>query len=252
MTINEEQLTRLNAYVDGELTPSERSDIAHEIAVNPAAAHAVAALSAVKVGVKEAFATDHLQFDPNSMDRSSGPFVKIATSVACLMMVCAAVWLFAVEIGSKHDGFAEALKKYDNMQTSEPAKPLVVAAFGGLIVPDLSPAGLTIAWVETGVQIGLHSALHVTYLGKRGCRLSLFVYDAPGGKLINTSAKRKPDILAEHWSTANIGYLLLARRMNSDRFNVLAGAIQEATIKAAPLMDETRLAMRSARQPCTA
>jgi hypothetical protein len=252
MTDNEEQLIRLNAYVDGELTPPERSDIAREIADNPAAANAVAALSAVKVGIKEAFATDHAQFDPNSTVGGSVPFVKIATSVACLMMVCAAFWLFAIQIDSKHGGFAEALKIYDSGHTSEPGQPLVVAATGSLIVPDLSPAGLTIARVEPGVKIGAHSAWHVTYLGKRGCRLSLFVYDAPDGKLINSSANRKPDILAEHWSTANIGYLLLARRMNADRFKVLVGAIQEATIKAAPLIDETRLAMRSARQPCSA
>ena len=82
--------------------------------------------------------------------------------------------------------------------------------------------------------------------------MSLFAYAMSGGNQIRISDHQKSDVLAKGWQVGDLGYLLTARRMNADRFGVLAKAIQESTRKIAPLLNETRLALGKARQPCNA
>ena len=69
MTLTKDQMKRLSAYVDGELDPQQQSDVAREVAENPAAARAVASMSALKVGIKNAFTTNEGQID---LDHTGG------------------------------------------------------------------------------------------------------------------------------------------------------------------------------------
>lgn len=248
--MTEERLERLNAYVDGELSPEDRSDIAREIADDPAAARAVAALTSAKANVRQAYASDKADFVAGASGGSRGPVYMIAASVAILIVAGLGLWIAASSWQGGDRRLADALGLYDSWQGTAATELIWAKAPSGTGMPDLRPAGLTLFRVDPSVRLGGTVASHVTYLGKNGCRLSLFSYDAPDGRLIPAASHSSPDVLSEAWSISGTGYLLLARKMNGKRFQVLAKAIQEATVRTAPLRARTRLAMRSARQPC--
>ena len=93
------------------------------------------------------------------------------------------------------------------------------SAPGSIIVPDLTQTGLTARTIEPAVRLGAVTASHVTYLGRRGCRLSLYAYQAEGA---------------------------------GPALPPLAGAMRKATRDAAPPDAATRIAIGRARQPCRA
>lgn len=248
--MTEKRLERLNAYVDGELSPEDRCDIAREIADDPAAARAVAALTSAKAHVRQAYASDNADFLAGTSGGSRGPVFMIAASVAMLIVAGLGLWMAASSWQGGDRRLADALGIYDSWHGTSETGLIRATAPSGAGMPDLRPAGLTLFRVDPSVRLGGTIASHVTYLGKNGCRLSLFAYGAPDGRLIPAASLSSPDVLSEAWSISGTGYLLLARRMNGKRFQVLAKAIQEATVRTAPLRPRTRLAMRSARQPC--
>ncbi len=247
MKPEDKELQTLSAYVDGELEPGEAAEVAAEIAGDRDAARTVANLTALKAGVRDAFDAGPGAAPDVSSARRRPAFAAAAVVMACLIGLGGVWWTYQSDTGSGI--LANAVQHYDGWQDTGTLKQASVP--GSIFVPDLTQAGLTARTIEPAVTLGTVTASHVTYLGRRGCRLSLYAYPAAGAEDA-TPIAASADVLVDRWSVRDLEYLLVARRMNAERFEVLAGAMRKATRDAAPPDDATRIAMSRARQPCRA
>jgi anti-sigma factor RsiW len=244
-------IERLNAYVDGELDAGEAARVAAEVANDPRTGRAVANLHGMKSAVGAAFlAADDPP--PLAIGRRPRRLRLTAAVVAGLLLATGAALLASGWLTPRGpDMVTQALKRYDAEASGADASLDLATAYGRLVMPDLTPAGLQIASFEPAVRLGTGTAAHIAYVGARGCRLSFYAF-AKGAGLPQPVSRRDSQALVESWSTAGSGYLLVARRMNRDRFDVVAEALKQATAEAVPLVERMRVAMANARQPCRA
>ena len=247
MKPGEQDVPRLSAYVDGELEPAEAAGVAADIAGDRDTARAVAGLTALKAGVRDAFdagggGIPGIRPGPRRTGIAAAGIVA-----ACLTGLGGAWWTYDTD--SRSGVLAGAVAHYDGWLDTGVIR--TASAPGSIIVPDLTQAGLTARTIEPAVRLGAVTASHVTYLGRRGCRLSLYAYQAEGaGHALPPPAEA--GVLADRWTVRGLDYLLVARRMNAERFRMLAGAMRKATRDAAPPDAATRIAIGRARQPCRA
>ena len=119
--------------------------------------------------------------------------------------------------------------------------------------PQLEAAKLRLDYVAL-VPGGDRDLLHLGYRGTRGCRLSLFVFEAetgwPDGRDLSSGARR-----GFAWRVGDLGYLLLARDMKAGRFELIADKMAQATRARRTFDAATRTALqrsRAASPPCSA
>jgi anti-sigma factor RsiW len=244
-------IERLNAYVDGELDAGEAARVAAEVANDRPTGRMVASLHGMKSAVETAFlAAD----DPPPLAVGRGRRrTRVAAAVVAGLLLATGVALLASGwlMPQGPDVVAQALQRYDAEASGRDISVDLATAYGRLVMPDLTPAGLQIAAFEPTVKLGERTAAHIAYVGARGCRLSFYAF-ARGSALPQPVARRDSQALVQSWTVGGSGYLLLARRMNRDRFEVIVEALKEATEHAVPLVERMRVAMANARQPCRA
>ncbi|MGO1118335.1 hypothetical protein ACTL6U_06510 [Rhodovibrionaceae bacterium A322] len=248
---------RLNAYVDGELSASEAAEVAALIAADKRAAQIVAELSAMKSGLKAAFPTDGVSSEP--LKATPKVRTKIAAAAAVVLIASAALisGLSLTDSSSQSDLITAALQNHDRQPQPAQAPSNGLASFqltslpSALVIPDLTTAGLTLSSFDPKVQLGTTIAAQITYLGSRGCRLSLFAFPRESGAQA-IKADLTSSTLVERWNAGALDYLLVARQMDGTRFGVIAAALKEASSNGTNLEDQTRTALMDARQPCLA
>ena len=238
----------LNAYVDGELTPREAARVSDAVAGDSAMARTVAKLHGMKSAVADAF-------EPRTVvaiiphRRRLGRLAGLALA-ACLLaaIVAGVVWLSTGP--APQTGFlTAAISRHDAWLSRSPGARPVNAAGVRLVIPDLTPAGLTLAHFDPAIDFAGAKAAWLAYVGRRGCRVSLFVLPK-GGSATGPGERPGTDLLLANWSAGGRRYLLVARRMNQTRFGVIAAALMAATLRSTPVAERMRLALSGARQPC--
>ncbi len=248
MSISQQNIETINAYVDGELGPQEAARVAEEIAADPQLAAMVAKLHAMKSAVSVAFNTQEViavaQYKP-FFARSS-----VRAVAACLLVavIGGGIW-YSLTPDPANEVIAAAVLQHDNWvaEYQEPSSPLIKAS--ALVTPDLTPAGLTLAGVQKNIKLGLTNAQRYAYVGKRGCKLSLFV-SSGGNAFEGLGNLTKPDALVVKWAVANRSFLLVSRKMNPQRFKTIAKALEAATAREVALDEPMRYALMQSRKPC--
>lgn len=254
---------QINAYVDGELSASDAAEVARVLAEDKTLAEAVATLSRLKAATQEGL--EPFALAPRRRKR---PWrrIAIAASVAVgLAVVAAASLLPWMTPAAPPSWLAEAWKVHDTWardQAVTPPRPLdsglVLATlhqFGPeTYVPDLSDARLTLSHLEITVLANNRGeALHIGYLGNRGCQVSLVV--GPRGDDIPADLVRYDRGAGRGyaWRDGRIGYLLIAEGMDEARLALLAETLRRATVERRPFGPGTRSALRESRNnsaPC--
>ncbi len=126
----------------------------------------------------------------------------------------------------------------------EPAgSPMILAEFarrnGPVYVPDLAATRLHVVrsapFGPDGVQ--------VRYVGVHDCRLSLFVWPAPGRPPLPMQELHFPGARVVAWRVNRLDYLLVAAGMDPQRFDLIAQAVFEATRRLEPFGARTRTAL---------
>lgn len=247
MTKRRADIETLNAYVDGELPAGDAADVAAEIAEDARTGQVVANLHGVKAAVTTAF-----DIHAPETAVSARPRGRTAAAVAACLLAAAAVAWFALTAGNGGTSLADrALQVHDAWQPPAAEKTAPASYPNGPAIPDLTAAGLRVDAVQPAVRLGQLEALRVAYVGTRGCRLSFYAFDAPNAAS-ETASRRDENALVESWSASGYGYLLVARDMNAERFDVIAAALKQSTEETAPISGGMRTAMSQARQPCRA
>jgi len=246
----------LNAYVDGELTPAEVSDVARAAGDDPAVAEQIALLYKVKSGAHAAVPPapeDLASVMPPHLPARFGWRRGVAAAVLVLAVLLAgALWWSAPMQQPASDAvFASARALHERWLLNDKGgqvetTPVVLAAvrrFGALpVVPDLESTGLEIATVGVFHRPD-KPMLQIGYRGHHGCHLSLFVV---ADRTLANSAGVIPQGLERTfaWQVGDLGYLLYALGMDQGRFDLIAEKVESATRTSAPLsvLDQQQLA----------
>jgi hypothetical protein len=229
MTMRDGDLHRLNAFVDGELTPAERAEVATRLAADPSLARAHAVLAQLKACVQSMTADGGTVALPRRRRSARRPLAAAAAGLATLAAV--GLWSSAPP----------------QQRPPSPLPTLTLTSLPtGTVLPHLEPAGLTL----TSVAIdGLDDRPVVTarYVGAHGCRLDLRVRTAgrPAADLAGTARKT--------WTVDDLTYELVAHGMPAWRFALIVAAAEGQTrIDGNPGALQQRLReARAGAPPCT-
>ncbi len=265
----------LNAYVDGMLPPRQAAEIAGRIAREPDLAKRAAALSRMKASVATSFDTDDFEPQFHEIPQAAAPARKGRTvwrrgfaAAAAMLLIAAGIAYSSFNDPAPSDWVAAAATRHSAMSAQDvpELKPQIhtVTADAGFqpYVPDLAAARLRPVAAapfpvdhETG---NTDSGIILHFRGTRGCKLSYVALMLPGldsrfGETLQTTTGA--GFQGYSWRVGDIGYLLLATDMDSERLAVLAETIHSASRKHRPLNDAARLRLAQSRaesQACAA
>jgi hypothetical protein len=230
------EVARLNAFVDGELTPAERAEVAAQIRAQPNFARAHATLARLKACIAEsADATPSIAiaWPPR---RSQGMALRIG--VAGLAAVAfGLVGLIAAQFGAERKSVPLAGQEAVVTLAALPANP---------VIPHLDVAGLVLEDVKVEHAGDVRLVL-ASYRGPHGCRLDLRVSPAGSALPVGAGSSR------HGWEVGALAYELVAHGMPGWRFAIIAEAAEQET-RAGTAPDAARRRLREARAsapPCT-
>jgi anti-sigma factor RsiW len=255
MTNPEPDFEMLSAYVDSELDPPEASRLARLIAADESLARRVARLFEMKEGVAK-LAPEVVVVTVPQARSARRLFAPLALAAGFFAAVLGAV----VWIGMPHltpnetvaqNAVGDAVLLHDRW-TSEAQPAAAPAALpAGFFAPELVSAGLTLSMVQSGIALAGRPAVQAGYVGRHGCRLSLFETKSEDGEE-TFSVTSRADLQSATWTSGDLRYLLVARRMDEARFTVIAGVLRTMTARrgAADPDHEAIAELQTARQPC--
>lgn len=223
----------LNALADGELSPAEQAAAAARLASDRDFARAYATLSRLKAAVIE------------NAEAQSGGEVRLPRQNHAWRT--AAIGISGALAASLLLGFVFVRLLPAEMQHPLTERPVPVAFSVEPVIPDLAPAGLTLARTVVSAHAG-GQALVATYVGPRGCRLELWVSEA------GRSAKAAGGTERRSWRVGGLVYELVAYGMPAARFEKVAEAAEEATRATAipDGIDQRLIEARASTAPCLA
>ena len=257
--------TVLNAYVDGELSPTEAAEVAKAVAEDRTLAAAAATLTRLKAAVQDSYPVPEIAV-PEPPARRAPRVALAACMVVLLALGVAALWIpFGKDAApppwldtawTAHTIWAE--EHTAQSAAGEPGAGQVLAAFSRLgpkaYLPDLTAAKLTLSRLAPALLAGPDlEAMHLGYTGTRGCRVSLFILAGGVGLPHVFSQFGDGPRQSYAWRSASHGYLLMADGMDRARLDLIARTLHEATRVHTPLDPEARTALSASREsspPC--
>ncbi|KLN62605.1 hypothetical protein WH96_03835 [Kiloniella spongiae] len=227
----------LNAFLDGELSPSQEAwvescakkdlDIASEIARLKLLKNALAG-SALISSDEQTSATE---------ERKTTGYKQIAGGVSALAAVIVLfVMLFPLGYFSSPDFDYWALDRHEDLSgqsfvVSElEYKPLIAAAVSGTIqAPDLTGSKLYLVDLSIST-FDRDDAIVMHYRGLRGCRVSLLATPLQNGQKLHNSEIEEgfsdrvgaKNLVSDFWNGERFRFALLATGMEQKRFDSIA------------------------------
>ncbi|MHA1600303.1 MAG: anti-sigma factor family protein [Alphaproteobacteria bacterium] len=264
MTTTRPSWEQLNAYVDGELSAGDAAAVARDLAGDKILAEAVATLSRLKASTQEGI--EPFALAPSRPVRRPWHRMAIAASVAAGLIIAAMTslvpWLGET---APPVWLASAWQVHGTWAQQETASPPAPVSSGVMLValhrfgpqtylPDLSDARLTLSHLEIVKLTNMDGdALHIGYLGNRGCQVSLILLPGSGDLSADLVRYDQGAKRGYAWRNGRRGFLLLAEGMDEDRLTLLADTLHRATLELRPFDDDTRIALRESRErsvPC--
>ena len=198
---------RLNAMVDGELSPSERAAVADAIASDRDTARAHATLARLKATVG-AFVDETAPVTLSPARRAARWPWMLGATVAAAAVVALSVFV--------------SRQQSDDAGTSpeEPTMVSLPALPPGVAVPRLDIAGLKL--VAMKVEPPGHTVF-ASYRGPHGCRLDLRAAPALAALPPLSGTARR------HWTVGDVAYELVAHGMPPARFALISSAAEWQT-----------------------
>ena len=250
MNTTKPDIDDLNGYVDGELSPKAATHVAMRAAADPEVAASIATLHRVKSALEAAYLQDAVVISSPPPSRQHRKMAKAACiALAGGLGMLALMW--GVQMGG---GFGQDASPVADNSVAPTTAPVAwtaeTAADFHLGTPDISAAGLTPAFVEAAHAANGVTMTHVAYVGRHGCRLSLYAADrSASGKI--TDFFPETGLLVAEWNSASARYFAVADGMNRTRFAIITAVLEEATTRPEPVSGQLQVALAQAHQPCT-
>jgi len=250
----------LNAYVDGELDPARRAEIAERIARDPALARQAAALAGVKASLAEPANVPAFDFGPPAAASRRRRRWLTAAAAAVAILAASAFWAtqyvqtdpaWLTAAATAHDSLAA-----QQTDASRDAERIAATAGFRPYIPDLAAAKLRLAAAAPLSVNGYSGGLALQYTGTRGCRVTYVAFPGAGISLGERLERIEiGDLTGYGWRVGAVGYALLAESMDPDRLAVIAANVHAASRLYRPFDDAARTQLaqsRAASRPCTA
>ena len=229
-------MARLNAFVDGELTPTERATVAAQIRARPDIARAHATLARLKACIGEsADATP-----PVAITVSLRRPLRVALGIGVAAIAAAALGLVAL-----FDIAEFIVERKPVALVGRDAVVTLAALPANPVIPRLDMSGLTLEDVKID-RAGDVRLLVASYRGPHGCLLDLRVSPAGFAVPAGVGSSRHT------WEVGPLAYELMAHGMPGWRFAVIADAAERET-RDGRAPDTIRRRLREARiaaPPC--
>lgn len=229
-------IERLNAFVDGELTPAERAEIAAQIRAQPRLARAHATLAHLKASIGETVdATPPMHIDlPATRLRGA----RLVAGVAGLASLAFGVLALVSAARVHHEYRAVPIDGQEAVVTlaALPSRPAI---------PRLDSAGLILTDIKLE-RAGDVRLLVASYRGRHGCRLDMWM--SPAGSVVPT----RTGTSHHRWIVGPLTYELVAHGMPDWRFAIIADAAErQSRDGGASDPAQHRLREAHAHAPCT-
>ncbi len=229
-------MERLNAFVDGELTPGERAAVAAQIKAQPEIARAHATLARLKACIGEtADATPPVAL-PAPRKRPG----RWAAQIGLAGLAVAVLGLLAF-----YDTIGSVGERGQVPRVGRDAVVMLAALPANPVIPHLDTGGLTLEDVKIDLA-GDVRLLVATYRGPHGCVLDLRISSAGSALPAGVGSSRY------NWAVGPLAYELVAHGMPGWRFAVIAHAAEQET-RDGRAPDAARRRLREARAaapPC--
>lgn len=230
------QIERLNAFVDGELTPAERAEVAAQIRAQPSVAHAHAALARLKACIGETAETAHPIQIVLPSKRSRGKSLASAAAGIVMFALGFLAPMSSMRIHNEYQAVPADGRELVVMIAALPSQP---------VIPQLDDAGLILTDIklERVAEIRL---LVASYRGPHGCRLDMRVSPAGSDLPSHTGTSH------HRWTVGPLDYELVAHGMPNWRFAIISFAAEHQSREASG-SESVRHRLREARAyaPCT-
>ncbi len=272
----------LNAYVDGALDAAESAEVALAIAASPGLARQVAMITRLRSATIEAVEVPDIDIDVE-IDPIPAGRTRLRMVAACISVLVLAAGSFLAATFLDHPDlppwFDVVARAHDAWGDGEPSSasntgisrhehsralagiPVGTLAgpragpLAGAFVPDLSSAKLFAGHIFDLTDAIGGALLVIGYRGTRGCRVTLAV-SADGDAFPAEKVQvRDGDRRAYAWRVGRLGYAVMAKGMDSSRYDLIVKAMYDATLRNRPLDPNTRIALGASRKrsaPCLA
>lgn len=253
MAVNEFEWQKLNAYVDGELSPEDTQAFMRELQGR----EDLKAEYEKLIQLKSSLST--FSPAPEVANQNSGAagkrFAQIAAAAAVILVLGGSVMLWksldgATSPASIHTAFSEKTYLLDK---SKPALHVSSFTSGDFDIPDLTPTQLQLADIQTSGS-GENEVISAHYRGYRGCRLTLVsTADKSAGSEKQFVFSKSDNLLEISWTSKHSAFTLVATGMDKNRFMSIAHYVRNRVSESEKRREDLRIAMHEAYQsalPC--
>ncbi|WP_417452462.1 hypothetical protein [Kiloniella sp.] len=266
----------LNAFVDGELSPSQEVWVKTCAGTDPKVASEITRLRVLKNALAGSVLKD--QDESRSCEKKvigyrkiAGGFSVLAAVIALFMIVSPvgyfSVGYFSVGYFSSPDFDLWALDLHTELSDQSfvvselEYKPLIAAAVSGsLQAPDLTGSKLYLVDLSIGT-FDRDDAIVMHYRGLRGCRVSLLVTpvqndpkkDSGEDQVPFSNLSQTKNLISDFWTGERFRFALLATGMERKRFDSIVTYLKFQGERNLPSSDEAQYAMEQAyaqSNPC--
>lgn len=258
-------LETLNAYVDGELSARDNAEVANAVSLDRELARQVATLSSLKATTASAGCSLE---EPIDLDVSDNEKTWLPWAAAFLILIASGAGLATFILSNSALLPAQGLQlaeeihkdwlRENSAAVDRPPQQITVHDPGQLLidayVPDLTEVNLAFSGVRR-ISSGEFKGMHIGYQGPHGCKVSLVVLNNAIGLSAELAHFERGKQLLYGWQVKQMGYYLLAYKMDPARLAAVARVVNKLTRERLPLDPESVIALKEARsssKPCVA
>lgn len=243
----------LNAYVDRELDAPAAAEVAAAMAIDPSLAARVATISRLKAAASTMPAPEGAPVIPAGGRGARARFGwrKIAAAASIALLVAAggsAAWLAMAPDADPVSATIAAERGWLAGVVAEGARAGVRVSVDHSAtdsLPDLSSAGLRLAYLATDPGSAAPRGLFAGYLGPNGCRLGLWIGRGSAAP-VRPERRDLGDVGVRRWSAGGVDYALISRGMDARRLDGFATAVADLVGRPGGPDDRLRTALKDA------
>lgn len=258
-------LEELNAYVDGELSAERAADVARYIARDPAIARQVAALARLRSVLPQVIDVPALEI-PAEPRRHRFQMITLAAACVAVLLLVSGAAVYLTERTAASPWLEAALVAHDAWRLPPADRSGALGGVrldavvqenhpSGAYVPDLSASKLSVVFVDANRKVLGRPSIVIGYAGTRGCKVTLLASVGASQETDEVRFLTLGGSSAYGWRSGEVDYLLIAKGMDRQRFDLIAKSVFRATKERSPFDEDTRLALLDSRRkskPCMA
>ncbi len=253
MSVNEFEWQKLDAYVDGELSPEEAQAFMRSLHDREDLKGEYEKLIQLKSNLSALAPASEYLVQDTAPNRKRFRQIAAAAVIAVGLGSSLLVWNSMSGASSPEKIHAAFSGKTYLLDKSKPTLHVSSFTSGEFDIPDLTLTQLQLADIQTQGS-GENEVISVHYRGYRGCRLTLISTAGQNVNSVDQFQYNKDDnLLKISWFTKRSSFTLLATGMDKNRFISIAKYVKNSVSQSEKRRESLKVAMHEAYKsalPC--